>query len=621
MKYALLLVISAVAILGQRIPTDTQTFTVTTAFKTAAHPYFQQGFAVGYKIDNSENPNIALYVGRTYTFYYNGSCIHPLYISSDPSGQGVGVVTDGITKPPQVCRDTPNLVWKPTAAQVGQTFYYQCVTHSKMGWQIQVTEEPFCDKYSRLLGVTNEALVSNVVGDVFVNLTKPNADLLEFFDGTTPPGSTDFTDPANSAATNKLAANLVAFFGIALGCPDPAFPKYNGNPDMKVVHQNIPIGQAEFDSFNNLVIAVMAQKGVSKEDQAAALGVLNTLQPDICNDANSCKNSFCDRYSRALNVSNVALMTTVVTNTFKKAIDPKSGIKGFFDGTVPPNSVDFINNAQQQTRLVNNLVAFFGGVLQCTDAGFPTYTANTDLADVHKSMPIGTAEFNTFNGALLLTLKEAGVSENDRNFVKGYLESTKKDICNQPDCSGNVQPGIKFVLDVVPKVKHPYTGQGFASGFQVDGLEGRPLNLIVGKVYSFQNNGACQHPVYISTSDNGIGEGEVNDGVVYPGGNKFGTCNGAILTFTPTSAQVNQNLFYQCRNHAKMGYTIKVFNSPNDIPVTTGSGTITIESAAPQATTGAPATTAASTPDEQSDTGAALLPSLLFLVALLALFF
>lgn len=66
-----------------------------------------------------------------------------------------------------------------------------------------------------------------------VNTELANPQIKPFFDGTLPAGSTNFTAPANKAKYDKLAGGLVAFFGNALGCTDPTFPKYMG-ADMRV---------------------------------------------------------------------------------------------------------------------------------------------------------------------------------------------------------------------------------------------------------------------------------------------------------------------------------------------------------------------------------------------------
>jgi len=333
------------------------------------------------------------------------------------------------------------------------------------------------------------------------------------------------------------------------------------------------------------------------------------------------KNSICDRYSAALGLTNVQLVTAVVAGTFNAAVAPGSLIQGFFNGTVPSGSIDFTTNAAQKSRLVNDLVAFFGQptILGCTDSTFPVYNASTDLHAIHQAMPIGTAEFETFNSDLIGVLKASGVSVPDQNAVYAILESTKSAVCNQPDCTGNVVAGITFVFDVVPKVHHPFTGMGFPSGFEVDGVEGRGLSLVVGTVYTFTNNGICSHPLYVTTSEIGASAGEVDTGITFPGGDPYSVCGGKSLTFTPTSALVGMQLYYQCRNHMYMGYTINVYASKANIPVTTGSGTITL--GAPATLSGAVSTTGSAPTATTGSSGDAysLVPSIFLLVAMIAL--
>jgi len=382
----------------------------------------------------------------------------------------------------------------------------------------------------------------------------------------------------------------------------------------------------------------MTGAGVTQEDGAIVRAVLESLSTAICNDKDSCKNSICDRYSRALNYTNKQLVTAVVSGTFNAAIDPNSGIRVFFNGSARGSS-DFEHNDVIRSKLVDDLVAFFGAALGCTDKTVAAYTGNPSMKEVHQDLPINLNAFNIFNGALLGVLKGAGVSEPDRNAVNGILQSLKGDICNQPDCvgasptppgptNGPAPPpsniGTTFVFNVVPKSKHPFTGMGFGSGFQVDGLEGRPLNLIAGKVYTFQNDALCAHPLYVTDSDTGAGTPDVTDGITYPGGDGTRVCKGGQLTFTPTDKQIGKQYYYQCRNHEKMGYTINIFKNAASLPVTTGSGTITLEAVsggsttakAGTATTPAPAATGA-TPDAGS--ASAFVPSIVALFALIAL--
>lgn len=72
----------------------------------------------------------------------------------------------------------------------------------------------------------------NTIVTAVVNDELASPAIKVFFNGTAPRGSIDFT--TNKPQFDRLAGGLVAFFGAAIGCKDPAFPKYTGNPDMKV---------------------------------------------------------------------------------------------------------------------------------------------------------------------------------------------------------------------------------------------------------------------------------------------------------------------------------------------------------------------------------------------------
>jgi hypothetical protein len=131
------------------------------------------------------------------------------------------------------------------------------------------------------LNTTNYGLVSTVVtGTVGAALA---SDLKQFFDGTTPKGSTNFTDPSNMNRYNTLALHLIEFFGAALGCTDGTILAYGGNPNMKAVHANMPITPHFFNEFNQALIGVLAGAGVTPDDQDAVLAVLESTKADICN--------------------------------------------------------------------------------------------------------------------------------------------------------------------------------------------------------------------------------------------------------------------------------------------------------------------------------------------------
>jgi len=104
--------------------------------------------------------------------------------------------------------------------------------------------------------------------------------VVPFFNGQVPPGSTNFA--ANATAYNRLAANLIAFFGGALGCTLD-FPPYNGNTNMKVVHQRMPITQIVFSNFNNNFQAALGDLGVGMGDQLTIRGILDSFSGSIVN--------------------------------------------------------------------------------------------------------------------------------------------------------------------------------------------------------------------------------------------------------------------------------------------------------------------------------------------------
>ena len=112
-----------------------------------------------------------------------------------------------------------------------------------------------------------------------------------------------------------------------------------------------------------------------------------------------------------------------------------------------------------------------------------------------------------------------------------------------------------FTVTVETKTAdHPYNGQGHPMGYVIDGEQGPTVTLVEGETYTFQMSGVSAiHPFYISTDAAGGGAGEYTDGVT---GN--GASGNATLTFTPTASAVGQELWYQCVNHAFMGFRIEV---------------------------------------------------------------
>jgi len=147
--------------------------------------------------------------------------------------------------------------------------------------------------------------------------------------------------------------------------------------------------------------------------------------------------SVCDIYSAKLNISDNALVTTVVDGTIAAALG--SGLHVYFDGEVPPGSTNFTSPAQNQSlaNLVIHLTEFFGGALGCSDGTIAAYTG-PDMGTVHKNIPITSAAFAAFCAALLGVMQGAGVLPADLATVNTTLYSTRSMICNQSDCSSAI---------------------------------------------------------------------------------------------------------------------------------------------------------------------------------------
>jgi len=281
-------------------------------------------------------------------------------------------------------------------------------------------QQTLCQKYSRALGLTQIQLMTTVVSAVVADeVADPHIRL--FFDGTLPPGSTNFLN--NTNAFNALAGGLIAFFGGALGCNDPGFPKYTG-ANMAVVHSRMPIDRDTFEKFNSIFIGTLAKLGVSAEDQGAIGGVLATFAGQIVNPR-----VICGKYAFALGITEVQLMSAAVTAVVKKELaDPT--ILPFFNGQVPAGSTNFLTNATAFNRLASNLVAFFGAALGC-NVNFPAYTGPKDMKALHAKMPISNIVFSNFNNNFQNALGDLGVGMGDQLTVRGILNSFSAAIVNR----------------------------------------------------------------------------------------------------------------------------------------------------------------------------------------------
>jgi truncated hemoglobin YjbI len=284
-------------------------------------------------------------------------------------------------------------------------------------------DDSICDKYSQALNLTNAQLVKTVVDGVVKKITSVGTVTKKYFDGTKPKGSTNFLDAKNAGALSDLVASLVQFFGAGLGCSDGTITPYTG-PSMSKVHQPMGINSAEFGSFNEAVISVLANAGVSDIDQVAVRIVLESFKKDVV-----VQGSICDRYSQALKITNKELVQSVVVKAFTAITADSSPIKKYFDGRKPPGSLNYLNpkNKVSLDGLVNGLTTWFGDALGCSDDTIPPY-GGPPLAAVHKRMGINEDEFNFFNGGVVSILRASGVVSKDLVAVARALNGTKADI-------------------------------------------------------------------------------------------------------------------------------------------------------------------------------------------------
>jgi len=142
------------------------------------------------------------------------------------------------------------------------------------------SKKSICDKYSKALGVPNKALLTTLVNAIVGKLVAPSSLVLKYFDGTKPAGSTNFTDPRNSALLSALVKSLSAFFWTPLGCSDQPPLVYQGG-SMSAVHKSMRISGLEFDFFVTAAAKALTDSGVTSDDLTVIAGVLNGLKGQI----------------------------------------------------------------------------------------------------------------------------------------------------------------------------------------------------------------------------------------------------------------------------------------------------------------------------------------------------
>jgi len=258
------------------------------------------------------------------------------------------------------------------------------------------------------------------------------------------------------------------FIGSNIGCSDNSVPKFNLTnpaPDLKALHADVGVTQAQFDAFTGLVGAELASfstlgVGMSAANIAKVQAFLSATSADVCEACSGFQSqSLCEKWANGAAMfkgDQTKMMKAIVTGTFT-AFTSDTGLIAYFNGTTPCGSRDFIGNRINQGVLVNQLVAFFGsaGVLGCTQSSFPQYTGNTDMGVLHAFMPIPKATFDFFVSTLIGQIQSAvgpAASADDISAVRALLASPGVSvICNQPDClapRGTFSPTSQCATDV-----------------------------------------------------------------------------------------------------------------------------------------------------------------------------
>lgn len=129
----LLLLLMPIAAQAQEAP-----FTVTVEDKTSDHPFEGQGFDEGFVIDGNQGAELTLERGVTYLFIMDGvPSIHPFYITESEVGAGAPAYSEGVTN--NFASGTDTLTFTPPE-DAPELLYYQCQTHRRMGYQINIVE-------------------------------------------------------------------------------------------------------------------------------------------------------------------------------------------------------------------------------------------------------------------------------------------------------------------------------------------------------------------------------------------------------------------------------------------------------------------------------------------------
>ena len=137
----------------REIPTDPNTFLVTSGPKDESHPFYGVGDKRGFLVNGEQGKTLVLTRGETYTFDVDTGVKHDFYMSTSERGWGAGTVTNGVEG--QFTYDGEVTV-KPNASTPSEIFY-QCRNHKNMGGKIHIINKGESIKVQETVAVAKDA--------------------------------------------------------------------------------------------------------------------------------------------------------------------------------------------------------------------------------------------------------------------------------------------------------------------------------------------------------------------------------------------------------------------------------------------------------------------------------
>ncbi len=119
---------------AHKIPTTPNTFLVTSELKTQEHPDYGHGQEVGFVVNGGQGKELAVVRGEKYKFIVSTGVQHDFYLTTSPSGWGVGTYTEGV-EGQFIFRGEVSFAPGTNAPGL---LHYQCRNHKYMGGKIYV---------------------------------------------------------------------------------------------------------------------------------------------------------------------------------------------------------------------------------------------------------------------------------------------------------------------------------------------------------------------------------------------------------------------------------------------------------------------------------------------------